>query len=57
MSTTLEVIKMAGERINQNLDEAVAGSKDAYERILTSLAVIRIEVGKAEKSDEAEKFL
>lgn len=54
MDTTLEVLRMAGVRINRDLDDAVEGNVEAYGRILTSLAVIRITIAKA-KEKEAEK--
>lgn len=57
MDTTLEVLRMAGVRINRDLDDAVEGNVEAYGRILTSLAVIRITIAKAKaKEKEAEKY-
>lgn len=62
METTLEVLRMAAERINQNLDDAVDGNIQAQGRILTSLAVMKITIGrtleelkKEDANEEAEK--
>lgn len=62
METTLEVLRMAAERINQNLDDAVDGNIQAQGRILTSLAVMKITIGRAleelkkeDANEEAEK--